>query len=98
LPEFALEALRRKPKEITMNDSPWHVNDMARMQRERLQEEMRQIRLEEKALSAGERRPGLLSQVGMLLSRWLKGSRKQATDAVRPPAIEPTARPGEAQI
>ena len=30
-----------------MNDNPWHVDDMARMQRERIQEEMRQIRMED---------------------------------------------------
>ena len=79
-----------------MNDSPWHVDDMARMQRERVQEEMRQIRLEAKALSAGEQRPGLLSHVGTVLSHWLKARSKPAAGAVQPPAIEPRASPREA--
>ncbi len=38
-----------------MNDNPWHVDDMARAQRERIQEEMREIRLLEAANRA--RRP-----------------------------------------
>ena len=66
-----------------MNENPWHVYDEARMQRERVQEEMRQIRLEEKALKARGRRPGLLPQVWLIVSRWLEARNKQTAQPNR---------------
>ena len=54
-----------------MNDNPWHVQNMARMQRERIQEEMTQIRLEERALRAQARGPGFLARLWLGPKRWL---------------------------
>ena len=54
-----------------MNNSPWQVENMARMQRERIQEEMNQIRLEEKALGAQARGPGLVVRLWLGIRRWL---------------------------
>ena len=70
-----------------MNENPWHVYDEARMQRERVQEEMRQIRLQEKALKARGRRPGLLPQVWLIVTRWLHARNEQRAQALesRPP-------------
>ena len=65
-----------------MNDNPWHIDDIARMQRERVQEEMRQIRLQEKALKARARRPGLLPQIWLIVSRWLKARNEQKAQAL----------------
>jgi len=81
-----------------MIDNPWHVDDMARMQRERVQEEMRQIRFEEKALKARVRGPGPLPQVWLLVSGWFKAKRTPAGHSLQRPAIEVSARQGEAHI
>ena len=55
-----------------MNDNPWHVESMARLQRDRIQEEMSQIRLEERALRAQAIvSPGLLARLWLGPKRWL---------------------------
>jgi hypothetical protein len=54
-----------------MNDNPWHIESMARAQRERVQEEMRQIRLEEKALKAQSPESGLVLRLWLALQRWV---------------------------
>ncbi len=55
-----------------MNENPWRIDDLARLQRGRLQEEMRQIRLEEQALRARQRRPGLIARLWARVQAWLK--------------------------
>ncbi len=62
-----------------MNQNPWHVESMAQYERERIQKEMKQIRLEEEALkakSAEERptqahahRPSLLLRIVLAMVR-----------------------------
>ena len=70
-----------------MNENPWRIDDIARMQRERIQGEMRQIRLEEKALKAGVRGPGLMARARLRLQAWVKArSGRQAHTA---PALGP---------
>ena len=64
-----------------MNENPWHVYDEARMQRERVQEEMRQIRLQEQALEARGRRPGLLPQLWRIVSRWLEARNRRRAES-----------------
>jgi hypothetical protein len=54
-----------------MNDNPWHVGSMARLQRDRIQDEMSQIRLEEGALRAQAREPGFLARLWLGPKRWL---------------------------
>jgi hypothetical protein len=79
-----------------MNENPWRVESVAGLQRERVQEEMRQIRMEEKALQARERRPGLLLRGWVLLRAWVSAPRKQAAVAVPPAAIDVRAQAGPA--
>lgn len=55
-----------------MNDNPWHVDNLARLQRERIQEEMRQIRLEKSAARARQRQPSLVSKAWLAIRRWLR--------------------------
>ncbi len=50
-----------------MIDNPWRVESVARGQRERLQEEMKQIRLEEAALESRVRRPNLLRRAWLVI-------------------------------
>ncbi len=52
-----------------MNENPWRVDDIARLQRERTREEMRQIRSEERADEAQPYRIGLIARVVQLLAR-----------------------------
>lgn len=59
-----------------MNDSPWRVASVARIQRERIQEEMWQIRREERALRAQVRRPGPLAWFWARVQHWM-GRRQQ---------------------
>jgi hypothetical protein len=53
-----------------MNDNLWHVESMARMRRERIQEEMRRIRLEESALKASAAPAGFAVRLWTALQRW----------------------------
>jgi len=80
-PDLVLEAIPGKPKEIPMNDNPWHVENMARAQRERVQEEMRQIHLEDAVLKRHAERRGLLVQVWLLVQRWLEARRQHTVQA-----------------
>ena len=55
-----------------MNDNAWNVDNLARLQRERIQEEMRQIRLEESAAKARQRQLSLVSKAWLAIWRWLR--------------------------
>jgi len=55
-----------------MNDNPWNVDNLARLQRERIQEEMKQIRLEESATKARQPHPSLVSKAWRAIWRWLR--------------------------
>ena len=67
-----------------MNDNPWHVDDMARMQRGRIQEEMRQIRMEERALAARVKRPGMIARLWAGIWTWRNPvKRGRSRDSVR---------------
>lgn len=55
-----------------MNDNPWNVDNLARLQRERIQEEIRQIRLEESAAKARQRQLSLVSKAWLAIWRWLR--------------------------
>ncbi len=70
-----------------MNENPWHVDDIARMERERIQEEMRQIRMIEAADRAGTPRRNLGARIlmGVLLAAkaWFRPAKKSAA-ALRP--------------
>ncbi len=54
-----------------MNENPWRVDDIARLQRERIHEEIRQIRSEERAAEPQPHRIGLLARLGRLVARIL---------------------------
>ncbi len=56
-----------------MYHSPGYVDEVARLQRERVREEMRQIRLEEKALTANPKPFGLLEAARAFKRRLLEG-------------------------
>lgn len=64
-----------------MNENPWRVDDIARMQRGRLQEEMRQIRREDKALRSRAKASGLVERLRAAVLAWLKA---QATAPAHP--------------
>jgi hypothetical protein len=74
-----------------MNDNPWHVESMVRMRRERIQEEMRRIRLEERALNAPTRPVGLVVRLWTALQRWYAKLENRGTPSrhVEPPASAP---------
>ncbi len=55
--------LKGQRKEAAVNDNPWHVDDMARMQRERIREEMKQIRLQESARRVFPSQPSWLMSI-----------------------------------
>ncbi len=64
-----------------MNDNPWRVDDMARMQRERIQEEMREIRMVEAAQPHAARlnlAARLLLQLYVAAQNWLRRAKKPA--------------------
>ena len=73
-----------------MNQNPWHVESMAQYERGRIQQEMKQIRLEEEALKGRVRRPGLLQQARLMVSKWLSTSTTQAAPKEAPPAFIPS--------
>ena len=50
-----------------MNMNPWHVENMAQYERDRIRDEVRQLRLEQKALKRRIRRPSLVLKVWRLL-------------------------------
>jgi hypothetical protein len=54
-----------------MNQNPWQVESLARYERDRIREEMRQIRMQERALKARVRKPNFKFQVWRILLRWL---------------------------
>ena len=64
-----------------MNQNPWYVDGLAAYERDRVRSEMKQIRLEEAAMKAGDleqakgksraSRPGLLVQIVLLTMKWL---------------------------
>ncbi len=67
-----------------MYDNPWRVNEISRLQRDRVQEEMRQIRLEEEALRAQVRRPGLIEKLWAGFRNWLKSAEQRPAYSARP--------------
>lgn len=64
-----------------MNENPWRVDDIARAQRERIRDEMREIRLEEKALRARPERPAWISRFWLFIRRWFASGQKQAAQS-----------------
>ena len=68
-----------------MNENPWHIDDIARMQRERIQEEMREIRMAEAASKPHAPRRSLAAQLYMAIRKWLHPARKAALRAERQP-------------
>ncbi len=67
-----------------MNDNPWRVNELSRLHRGRLQEEMRQIRLEEEALRARVKGPGLFEKLLGRLGAWFKSPESRPVYTARP--------------
>ncbi len=66
-----------------MNENPWRIDDLARLQRGRLQEEMRQIHLEEHALSARRKGPALIERLWARVQAWLKSPDPRPAHPVR---------------
>jgi hypothetical protein len=70
-----------------MNENPWRVDDIARLERERIQEEMRQIRLVE---AANRARPPRLDFAARALVRVLLAAKGWFRHAKKPaPAVRP---------
>ncbi len=67
-----------------MNENPWRIDDLARLQRGRLQEEMRQIRLEQRALRAQAKGPGVFGRVWAALRAWFKPVPPQPIRPIHP--------------
>ncbi len=78
-----------------MYDNPWRIDDIARMERERIRDEMRQIRLEEKALQARVKGPGLLAKALLKAKEWLKAreTRPEYSPRVQPPLTLTQVKP-----
>ena len=81
-----------------MNQNPWHVDNMARYERGRIQEEMRQIRLLEEALNGRVRPPSLRRQVWRVLFTWIAARLLPFRKSPRQAAFQPRARKGESEI
>jgi hypothetical protein len=64
-----------------MNENPWRVDDIARLKRERIQEEMRQIRMVD---AANQARPAQLSFVARILVRVLLAAKAWFGPAPKP--------------
>jgi len=75
-----------------MNQNPWQVENMAQYERGRIQQEMKEIRLLERALKARVRRPSLQRQVWRLILRRLVARARPAVRAAEVPAV------GEAKL
>ena len=66
-----------------MNQNPWYVDGMAQYERDRIRSELKQIRLEEKAMKASQKasqrednssrayRPNLLMRIVLTTIKWL---------------------------
>ncbi len=80
-----------------MNENPWRVDDIARMQRERIQEEMRQIRILEAANRAHAPRLGLAARIAaqlyMGIQKWLHPARKAPRGLEPQPQVRLHAKP-----
>ncbi len=81
-----------------MNMNPWHVESMAQYERECIRAEMRQIRLEEKALKARVRAPRLVLKVWKLFFQRLQAGRRQTPEVQRLSTLAPSTGKGEAKI
>jgi hypothetical protein len=55
-------------KERKMYENPWRIDEIARMNRARIRDEMRQIRLEEQAERARSKQPAWLPQLWMAVA------------------------------
>ena len=64
-----------------MNMNPWQVENMARYERDRIRDEVRQIRLEQKALKARIRQPSLVLKVWKLFFTRAGATGEQPTAA-----------------
>lgn len=80
-----------------MNENPWHIDDIARMQRERIQEEMREIRMVEAASRPHARRLNLavrvVVQIYRAISKWLHPARRATQSVERRPQATLHAKP-----
>ncbi len=80
-----------------MNENPWHVDDIARMQRERIQEEMREIRMAEAASKAHSPRISLLArileQIRPVMQPLFGGAKKAAHRPAPQPQVRLQAKP-----
>jgi hypothetical protein len=76
-----------------MNENPWHIDDIARMQWERIQEEMREIRMAEVANRPHARRLNLAARLAAQLHaasrKWLHAARKTAPQGAPAAAATP---------
>jgi len=73
-----------------MNQNPWHVENQAQYERERIQQEMRQIRLGERASRGAVQRPGPVTRLWLLVRQWLATQHKRAGTAVQRRPTEAT--------
>lgn len=80
-----------------MNDNAWNIDNIARLERERVREEMRQIRLEESAMKARQRRPSLVTQAKLAIRKWLE-ARDKAAQGFEQRRVQATAVKREAGI
>ena len=66
-----------------MNQNPWHVENMAQYERERIRQEMGQIRLGERVSKPKVRGPRPIARLWHLVRRWFATQQKRQDEAVR---------------
>lgn len=74
-----------------MNMNPWQVENMAQYERDRIRDEVRQLRLEQKARKARTRQPSLVLKVWKLFFSRVGATGEQPTVG---PAASLNAKPG----
>ena len=72
-----------------MNQNPWYLERMVQYEQDRTDQALKQIRLEEEALKARVRHPGLLAKARFLMRRWVEARQQHATSAPRPLTTAP---------
>ncbi|HSR19838.1 MAG TPA: hypothetical protein VLL49_02890 [Anaerolineales bacterium] len=66
-----------------MNQSPWQVENAARYERERIAQDMTQLRLEQRARAGRIKRRQPMVKIWMLIRGWFQAGQKRGADALR---------------